>query len=232
MGKTAFLSILVLTISVAVTAGETSGDLPNLGITVFVYNYARVEHGSLERAERIAGQTFRHAGIEIVWVGCPTTEQDRSKYTACRTKEGLRPLVLRIMPKAPDQFSSRKHVFGAAYLGDGSRRATFADIFFDRVEKATMEKLYSGLDRVMASPLPSSFRPGVTLGVVLTHEIGHLLLGSNSHTRHGIMRSSWDRQELEDAYLGRQQFATTHVNRMRADVVARARSGSPPLSTR
>ena len=232
MRKTAFHLTAMLTISVALNAGQTSGDSPSLGITVFVYNYAGVEQGSLERAERIAGQTFRHAGIEIAWVGCPTTEQERSKYTACRTKDGPRPLVLRIMPKAPDQFTNYPHVFGAAYLGDGSKRATVADIFLDRVEKATMEKLYSGLDRVMASPLPSSFRPGVTLGVVLGHEIGHLLLGSNSHTRQGIMRPSWGRQELEDAYLGRQQFTLKQVSRMRVDVVARARSGSPPVSTR
>ena len=34
------------------------------------------------------------------------------------------------------------------------------------------------------------------LGYVLTHEIGHLLLGSNSHSVSGIMSPHWNDEEL------------------------------------
>ena len=46
----------------------------------------------------------------------------------------------------------------------------------------------SAADRSARSgvPLPT------ILGRVTAHEIGHLLLGSNSHSAHGLMRASWD----------------------------------------
>ena len=35
-------------------------------------------------------------------------------------------------------------------------------------------------------------RCAIILGRVTAHEIGHLLLGTNSHTVHGLMQAKWD----------------------------------------
>jgi hypothetical protein len=40
------------------------------------------------------------------------------------------------------------------------------------------------------------------LGLVMAHEVGHLLLGSHSHSTSGIILASWQRQELTAAGKG------------------------------
>ena len=39
----------------------------------------------------------------------------------------------------------------------------------------------------------------VILGHAAAHEIGHLLLGSNSHSPFGLMRARWSGQDLQNA---------------------------------
>ena len=50
-----------------------------------------------------------------------------------------------------------------------------------------------------STPRPSLSAPAATapgsatlVGRVSAHEIGHLLLGTNAHATHGLMRASWD----------------------------------------
>lgn len=57
-----------------------------------------------------------------------------------------------------------------------------------------------------------------TLGYVMAHEIGHPLLGTNSHTPHGIMRASWTQKELLGASAGRFVFFPQQAAKMQADV--------------
>ena len=60
------------------------------------------------------------------------------------------------------------------------------------------------------------------LAAAMAHEIGHLLLGSNSHSSTGIMRAKWNRDELELARLGRLLFTPEQSALIRAEVLARA----------
>ncbi len=46
----------------------------------------------------------------------------------------------------------------------------------------------------------------VILGHAAAHEIGHLLLGSNSHSPQGLMRARWSRQDLQNAGIGQSSF--------------------------
>jgi len=62
---------------------------------------------------------------------------------------------------------------------------------------------------------------------VAAHEIGHLLLGANNHSRRGIMRPHWNRKDLEDAYFGRQGFTPQQTMRVEADVRARVEARVP-----
>ncbi len=59
------------------------------------------------------------------------------------------------------------------------------------------------------------------LAAAMAHEIGHLLLGSNSHSATGIMRAKWTRDELELARLGRLLFTADQSILIRAEVLAR-----------
>ena len=63
----------------------------------------------------------------------------------------------------------------------------FANVFFNRVEQRTEVERIS-LDQV--------------LGHAMAHELGHLLLGSNSHSSAGIMSGKWRAEELKHAAKG------------------------------
>ena len=61
----------------------------------------------------------------------------------------------------------------------------------------------------------------VILGDVIAHEIGHLLLGTNSHSRTGIMCGRWDREYLRLLQEGFQTFSAEQSSAMRATVLRR-----------
>jgi len=98
-------------------------------------------------------------------------------------------------------------VFGAAFVGrDGSGQYT--DVYYDHV---------SELHRDWRVPIAN------VLGHVMAHEIGHLLLGLNSHSNLGIMRGSWSREELEAAERGRLLFSSEQSRLMRERLMTLSR---------
>lgn len=133
-------------------------------ITISVYDYAHVSSDLLAAAEEDARRIFRHAGIETAWATCllkPGKVQSGDWYTVDATH-----LMMKILPRAISaQARDRNDVLGTAIV-DGKGGRYFAYVFYESVQRV-------GKGR----------KPGhVLLGDVLAHEIGHLLLGSNSHT--------------------------------------------------
>jgi len=59
------------------------------------------------------------------------------------------------------------------------------------------------------------------LGHALAHEIGHLLLGPNSHSRTGIMRAHWNHDEIERIARAQLLFTDQQAQRIRKEVSAR-----------
>jgi hypothetical protein len=70
--------------------------------------------------------------------------------------------------------------FGIAFVG-GDGRGVQADIFYSGIEQLT-NNISTGAAQVM--------------GHVMAHELGHLLLGMNSHSNLGIMQAHWSEQQL------------------------------------
>ncbi|PYY15245.1 MAG: hypothetical protein DMG60_18205 [Acidobacteria bacterium] len=58
------------------------------------------------------------------------------------------------------------------------------------------------------------------LGHVIAHEIGHLLLGLNSHSTSGIMRGLWEEEELKAVERGRLLFTSQQSRLMRQKLIA------------
>ncbi len=62
----------------------------------------------------------------------------------------------------------------------------------------------------------------------MAHELGHLLLGSNSHSGMGIMRAHWQSEELRRLSRGGLWFTNEQADRMTGKLTGRVRQWSSP----
>jgi hypothetical protein len=178
---------------------------PNLTIAVRVYNLAHVSAPTLAQAEKVATRIFREVGIDTVWLECPPSASDVQRFAGCQPNLGPMYLNLRLIPR----FDSVGAGFRRTDLGFASpskEEGVYASIFYHRVQQ-------------IARTGPAS-EPQI-LGHAIAHEIGHLLLGSNSHSSTGIMRAQWRRDDLRRATVQLLRFTQEERERMRADVSAR-----------
>jgi hypothetical protein len=135
--------------------GKTLEDAPRF--TVRLYNYAGVDRSTLAQATATASDVFRRAGIQLVWVDCPfLTTEDIERLHACDQFDGTPWAQLNLLPQEMAQRLQFRHeVFGVAI---GSK----AYVFFHRVQE---------LSRHLGNSESS------TLGHLMAHELGHVLLG-------------------------------------------------------
>jgi hypothetical protein len=68
------------------------------------------------------------------------------------------------------------------------------------------------------------------LGDALAHEIGHLLLGPNSHTPTGIMPGKWNEQDLQTIARAYLVFTPAQSKRIRDELLTRAQAPLPTAS--
>src|SRR5262249_17442919 len=69
------------------------------------------------------------------------------------------------------------------------------------------------------------FEAPIVLGCVIAHEIGHLLLGSKSHSFSGVMRSRWDREQIREATMGGLLFTPKQGRLMQAEMHRQGQEG-------
>ena len=156
-------------------------------ITVLVNDSVSVEPSVLRQAEREAGRLFEAAGIEIQWVNCAQTND-------CRRILRPEEFVLHIVPGGKTRSDL---VFGEAFLGEDGR-GQYSDVFFDRLRQEQED-----VDLALL------------LGAVSAHELGHLLLGSNSHSGIGIMEPRWQKDSVWKVGKGMLQFTQAQGELMR-----------------
>jgi hypothetical protein len=177
---------IVLILGAAMTARSASSSRPNSQLTVYVSDSANTPGRSLFDAEHEAARIFKNAGIAVKWVNC-SRSADASRDSRCQQVPAPGEFAVRIIPRARQAPST---VFGTSFLGPSG--GVYADIFFDRVQ------LLRDIDpNLSVAPI---------LGDVIAHELGHLLLGENSHTHTGLMQPSWQYPQLRLIEMGHLQF--------------------------
>ncbi len=175
-----------------------------LSLTIKVCNQAHVEDAVLRKAKKEAGLIFEELGISTEWLDCPLTSDQLPDSPVCQ-QIGFAILSLRIFPRLePIQGGFRKTNMGVALVEEQGR--VYASIFYQRV-----------MDVAESGRVPT----GKVLGHAIAHEIGHLLLGSNSHSMAGLMKARWNDGDLKLADMGRLHFSPKEGSVMRADVVNR-----------
>jgi hypothetical protein len=186
-----------------VPAGETD-PLPT--ITVLVFNHSHASPAILVEAEREAGRIFGEAGLRVAWLECPMPKG--GLQGACQTPLKETDLMLRIA-SAPLGNSFQDTVFGFA------ANPAVATVYYEYVVNQAMSD-------------DAEFEAPMILGCVVAHEIGHLLLGSNSHSSAGIMQPHWQRKQILQRMRHQLLFTTEQSKLMRAEARTRMR---PPTGT-
>jgi hypothetical protein len=106
---------------------------------------------------------------------------------------------------APASFAAGD-VLGYSYVDAASRHGTLATVF---------------PDRVIAIAPELRMAPGTLLGRAMTHEVGHLLLGSNAHAAVGLMRAHWSIEPRRRGTSVDWQFSRDEAAHMQEALVAR-----------
>jgi hypothetical protein len=170
----------------------------NLQLPVRIYDSVGVPPADLTRARISVGAILASAGIEPIWRPC--------HVAPCIGPVKPHEVVLRLVRSGP---SSAKESLGFSVIDVSHRSGSVATIYLDRVD---------------ALAIDSAVDPGELLGRAIAHEIGHLLIGSPSHPRAGLMRAVWGSGELRRRLPSDWVFSSREAAELRRQLTARTRA--------
>lgn len=175
-------------------------------VNLRVYNYA-VSGALLSRSESEATAVFNKAGVDVAWVDCPLALAELANYTTCQAQMGATDFALKIMTaEQAERLSFPREAMGEALDCSAGDIGCSAYVFYRHVAELAKKGHASEYQ---------------LLGRALAHEIGHLLLGPNSHSRTGIMRSRWSHTEVKRITRAQLLFTDQQAQLLRDEVSAR-----------
>jgi len=173
-----------------------------LKIVLCVHNYAKVPRKTLASALQEAQHIFEKANVETDWLVCPIAASPEKPNSACDDEKpsGLLVIDVSVLPESmADRLDAHDEDVGFALSTSGGGGFE-AGVFYDRVKKLAESRIVDCQ---------------LLLAVVMAHEIGHLLLGRESHSPSGIMRATWDREEMALAGQGYLLFTPGQAEQLR-----------------
>lgn len=197
---------------------------PNPTLQVSVFNRARVPEDTVMQAEARAEKIMSRAGIQVTWLNCPVSAPasgaaGRPSPTiseSCRAIHYPEHVAVTILGRPRNATAD---TFGQAFLNDQGI-GSYIDVYYERLSTLRAEG-------AIATP--------EILGCVIAHEIGHLELGADSHSKTGLMRAHWDSKYLSDAAKGQLFFSPSQAVAMQATLAAApqvmvSRTNAPPAA--
>ena len=154
-----------------------------LAATIFIrsYNNFGVPAADLAAARQDAQAILQQAGVNIVWEDCWVG----SRHSATASARCMEPvggdIVLRLQ-KTNGTDRSKFVSMGFSLVQTPGAAPFLATVYVDRVESVARG---AGTDARRV------------LGLAIAHEIGHVLLNSNTHAPSGLMRADWSHRELQ-----------------------------------
>jgi len=190
----------VIGLAFPATVFATAAD-PHPSIRVRVVNYTSASPAILAEAEREAARILSEAGLRTFWLECSGKHSTATPRDLCQELEAT-DISLRVLSE-PTQNTLQDTVFGFAVV------PVLASVYYDAVGRAKSDG--------------AEFDIPIILGCVIAHEIGHLLLGSNSHSGSGIMKRRWERKQFRQAMTGILLFTPEQAKRIQAEAQTRMR---------
>ena len=160
----------------------------------------------LAAAQSEAGRVLMAAGARVSWKRCPPSSL-LPAHKPC-AKGGSNSLWVRILnPQHAASWPLERASCGLAVAGTNAEPGYLAIVDSRCVER-------------MARSIPQAWARA--LGHVIAHEIGHLLLGRDSHSASGLMSAAWTAEEQALLIRGSLHFTPDDRLRIRAAIESRA----------
>ena len=186
-GRGVWWGMIVLLCSGVAAASDS------IEIIGMVNDSVRIPAAVLQQAEVGADLFFASSGIHVRWLECAP---GLGTEDPCQRVPGANEFMVHVVRTGQTSLDS---IFGVAFVGrDGNGED--CDIFFDRIQE-TVRTTGIGLGQLLAT--------------VIAHELGHLLLGSHSHSFFGIMMPHWNHEEPQRIAMGDLLFSKGETLRMR-----------------
>jgi hypothetical protein len=196
------------------TTGWAQGVVHPVTITLRVYNYVQAKDAALRQAEIDASAILSTGGVEARWVDCPTSHAVLKDFPNCQSPEKVTDYAVSILPATmAERLEHSEDALGSA--NESASGFGRAQIFYDKIH------MTAGGDTAPFS---------VLLGRVMAHEIGHLLLGDNMHSRTGIMQAAWANRELGMMAGTEMTFTEKQWHRIEARLAAEQRDANAPMA--
>ena len=191
--------ILVLICCTVGTMAGADNEQPGFGITVLVANRSGVSALAIAKMQSEAGWVLGKAGISTTWIDCPFSTEPAEANSPCAGPLGQTRFLVRLTRDPAAQHVTSWDMLGFSHVTpDGG---SYATMLMNLVEKL------AGHQQLVST--------GQILGHAAAHEIGHLLMGSNSHSPHGLMSARWKANELRDMAARHLLFSKQEGQRMR-----------------
>jgi hypothetical protein len=186
-------------------------------VVIRVYNTANVEPENLLGAEQVVTRILAGAGIPTEWRSGDQSDPEAhfldytdSPAPTCHEPLKSRELTLEIEETAPGWMP--KTLLGRSL--PCARRGILAMVFQDRIS-SVVEHNGISYDRV--------------LGHAIAHEIGHVLLQSDTHAAFGLMRGIWTARDWQRAAVSDVGFSPQEAAQIRASL---EKAGTTPSAGR
>jgi hypothetical protein len=174
-------------------------------IIIRSYNNFGVPPVDVAAARQDAQAVLQHAGVIIVWEDCWAGKRHPA-FRSARCQEPVGGDIVLRLQKTGESDRSKFVSMGFSLVGTPGARPFLATVYVDRVESVARG---AGIDTRRV------------LGLAIAHEIGHLLLNSNTHATSGLMRAGWSRSELRRKDAATWQFLEAEAANIRAAALER-----------
>jgi len=190
--------VIAAAIGLLVPLGTSAAVVAWTDVPVRIYDRAGLSAATTQAALALAAATLASASLEVRWRLCVPSARSA---TTCDAPLRAGERVIRILHAPRPESRHRALPLGEALIDTETGTGVLATIYFDRVT-------------ALADATRSEVPP--LLGRAIAHELGHLLLASNAHSTHGLMRAIWSREELRRGTATDWAFTAGDVTAMRA----------------
>ena len=178
-----------------VSVEEALGSPAPLTVTIHVTDNANLSPTELAGAQAYATAAYRAAGLHIVWSSAPWKPEAGQRADPLSIDVRLVIVPAELAEKKCREENLGDSVLGVAVSGASEARGRVAYVFYHRIERVAMAH---------QAPIVRG------LGHVMAHEVGHVLMGVNSHAGEGLMRANWNPRQSRP-----QTFTRNHVRQIR-----------------